>query len=153
MKTLIKCLLQYKLVRFFIIAGINSLFGYGIFSFLVWAGLPYPTGVVIVGTIIAICFNFNSYGRIVFDNKNYKLIWKFCLVYIVMAFFGQFFLSFLEHLEVNKYLSGALLAVPSGLLSFVLNRTFVFPAKKGKDNPTLFSVRKSSFVVENKQTS
>ena len=123
------CFLQHKVVRFFIVGGINSLFGYGVFFLLVWAGLPYPAGVVIVGTIIAICFNFNSYGRLVFHNKNYKLIWKFCLVYIVMAFFGQFLLSFLEHLEVNKYLSGALLVVPSGLLNFVLNKTFVFPAK------------------------
>jgi putative flippase GtrA len=129
MITLVKRLLQHKLVRFFIVGGINSLFGYGVFFFLVWINLPYPTGVVIVGTIIGICFNFNSYGRIVFSNKNYKLIWKFCLVYIVMAFFGQFFLSFLEHFAFNKYLSGALLIVPSGLLGFVLNRTFVFPAK------------------------
>jgi putative flippase GtrA len=129
MITLVKRLLQHQLVRFFMVAGINSLFGYGVFFFLVWINLPYPTGVVIVGTIAGICFNFNSYGRIVFANKNYKLIWKFCLVYIIMAFFGQFFLSFLERFDVNKYLSGALLAVPSGLLSFVLNKFFVFPAK------------------------
>jgi hypothetical protein len=38
MTTFVIRLLQYKLVRFFIVAGINSLFGYGIFSFLVWTG-------------------------------------------------------------------------------------------------------------------
>jgi putative flippase GtrA len=128
-KTLVKRLLQNRLVRFFMVGGINSLFGYGVFSFLVWTGLPYPAGVVVVGTIIGICFNFNTYGRIVFQNKDYKLIWKFCLVYFVLALFGQFFLSILEYFNFNRYLSGALLAVPSGLLGFVLNRAFVFPAK------------------------
>jgi putative flippase GtrA len=127
--TLVKRLLQNRLVRFFMVGGINSLFGYSVFSFLVWTDLPYPTGVVIVGTIIGICFNFNSYGRIVFQNKNYKLIWKFCLVYFVLAIFNQFFLSVFEHFKFDRYLSGALLAVPSGLLGFVLNRTFVFSSK------------------------
>jgi putative flippase GtrA len=135
MYTLIKRLFQNKLLRFFFTGGVNTVFGYCIFAFLVWIGTPYPAGVVIISTVIGILFNFQTYGRMVFGNRNQKLLWKFILVYFFLMLFNYAALRLLQYLGVNSYISGAVLALPSGLLGFWMHKTFVFPKKTSQPAP------------------
>ncbi len=103
----------------------NTIFGYSTFTLLIMSGLHYQIA-VIVGTILSIFFNFKTIGKIVFKNKNNMLVFKFLLVYIIIATLNITFLDLEIKMKINVYLAGALLLVPLGTLSFVLNKTLVF---------------------------
>ena len=60
--------LDIKMIRFFMVAGLNTAFGYALFAFLIFIGLHY-TVAALVGQIIGILFNFRTYGALVFKNK------------------------------------------------------------------------------------
>ena len=121
----IKRLLQNRLIRFFIVSGINTIFGYGLFAFLVYIGVAYQLA-LLFATIAGILFNFKTIGAIVFKNHNNVLIFKFFGVYGIIYLCNLWGLALLEFLEINIYFAGAILLIPIGLLAFILNKTFVF---------------------------
>jgi len=128
MRNTIKQLFGNKLLRFFLVAGLNTLFGYGLFALLIWAGFYYPIA-LFIATILGILFNFKTYGTLVFNNNNNKLLFRFVIVYAILYLFNYLGLSIFLYFGINNYIGGAILAVPAGLLGFVLNKTFVFPNK------------------------
>jgi len=117
--------LKNKLVRFFIVSGINTAFGYGLFALLIFLGVIYPIA-LFIGTIAGILFNFKTIGVLVFENPNNKLIFKFFGVYGIVYLFNLGGLTLLKHFGVDSYTGGALLLIPAGLLAFFLNKIFVF---------------------------
>jgi len=123
--TSINKLLSHKLIRFFLVSGINTIFGYGLFALLIFAGLPYPLA-LLVGSIAGILFNFKTTGVLVFKNSNNILIFRFFGVYGVTYIFNLGGLALFKALGFNMYWAGAIMLVPVGLLAFVLNKTFVF---------------------------
>jgi len=128
----IKKILSHKLIRFFLVGGLNSLFGYCIFALLIFVGLSYPWA-LLVGTFLGILFNFKTYGRLVFNSRDNKLIGRFILVYAVMYGFNYTGLTIFQSLGISNYVGGAILTIPSGLLGFFLNKMFVFSNKASKE--------------------
>ena len=122
---ILKKLLQNKLIRFFIVSGINTAFGYGLFALLIFVGLAYPIA-LLAGTVAGILFNFKTIGVYVFENRNNKLIFKFFGVYGITYLFNLGGLALLKYFGVDLYIGGAALLVPAGLLAYFLNKTFVF---------------------------
>lgn len=124
-------LLKNRLFRFFVVSGVNTAFGYGLFVFLIFLGFKYPLA-LFIGTIIGILFNFKTIGGMVFKSSNNTLVFKFFGVYGItylcnlggLALFGQF--------GIDVYVGGALLLIPVGLLAFLLNKHFVFIGKRRK---------------------
>lgn len=114
-----------RLVRFFLVCGLNTAFGYGLFALLVHFGVAYPLA-LLISTIAGILFNFKTIGLFVFKNSNNVLIFKFFCVYGSTYFCNLGCLSLLKYFEINIYLGAALLLIPIGLLSFILNKAFVF---------------------------
>lgn len=128
--TLIKKLWKTKIIRFFLVAGLNIVFGYSLFAFLIWVGLHY-TLAILVGQFVGALFNFKTYGILVFENKNNKLIFKFFGVYAFMWLCNTGGMTALKYLfDFNDYITGAILVIPVGLLGFIINKTFVFSKKK-----------------------
>jgi putative flippase GtrA len=118
-------LLENKLIRFFLVSGLNTVFGYGFFALLIFIGLSYPLA-LFLGTIAGILFNFKTIGGLVFNNQNNLLIFKFFGVYGITYLCNLGGLALLKSFDINTYLGGAILIIPVGLLAFLLNRTFVF---------------------------
>lgn len=114
-----------KVVRFLLVSGLNTVFGYGFFALLIFVGLAYPFA-LLIGTIAGILFNFTTIGGLVFNNHNNRLILKFFGVYGITYLCNLGGLALLKSFNTNTYLSGAILLVPIGFLSFSLNKTFVF---------------------------
>ena len=128
---LIKKLLHNKIIRFFLVSGLNTAFGYGLFALLINAGLHYALAGFIT-TILGILFNFKTIGSLVFKNKNNILIFKFFGVYGINYVLGVFFLTIFKYYGINEYIGAAILIVPLGLFAYVLNHYFVF--NKTKDS-------------------
>jgi putative flippase GtrA len=142
-------ILKNRIVRFFLVSGLNTAFGYGLFAFLIFIGLHY-TVAGLVGTIIAILFNFKSTGLLVFGTNRNGIIFKFFGVYGINYLLSIALLTVLERSGIDAFLGrelfhltnlliltaprantcigGAILIVPMGLFAYALNHRFVFSA-------------------------
>ncbi len=117
-----------NLIRFFLVSGLNTAFGYGIFALLVSLGLHYSLA-IFISTVLGILFNFKTIGVLVFKNHNNLLIFKFFLVYGITYLVNTGSIALLKQMGVNVYAGGAVLLIPVGLMTYFLNKTFVFPRR------------------------
>lgn len=129
---LIKRFTDAQFVRFVLVAGLNTAFGWCIFALLrfLFGLIPNIDALLfatLLGTIISVLFNFKTYGHLVFRNKNRRLLFKFVMVYAITYFVNYFSIHFLESLwGINNYWGALIMAIPVGLLNYLLNKIFVF---------------------------
>ena len=122
--------LKKSYLKFIIVSLLNTIFGLGVFYLLIFIKIPFQFA-SFLGTLIGVIFNYNTTGRIVFSSsRNIKTIFKYILVYIIVYLFNILFLSIFVKIKVNFYYGGLLLILPSGILSFILNKYFVFTNNK-----------------------
>ena len=122
--------LDRKLILFFLVAGLNTLFGYGLFAVLIFIGLPYVLA-TLLAHILGVLFNFKTYGVLVFKSKDNSRIFRFVGVYVLTYIINISLMFLFRKLwGLNDYEIGAILAIPMGLLGFVLNKRFVFNTTK-----------------------
>ncbi len=121
----VKRLLQNKFLRFFIVSGINTIFGYGLFALLIYLDIPYPLA-LFISTIAGILFNFNTIGILVFKNHNNILFIKFIMIYGLTYLLNLGSLTVIKSIGINLYLGAAILVIPIGTLTFILNKVYVF---------------------------
>ena len=112
-------------IRFLFVGGINTLFGYGIFSLMVYLSLNYILA-ALLATIAGIIFNFHTVGSIVFNDRRYSLLARFILVYFTGYGLNVIGICFLMKYIDNTYISAAILVMPLAVIMFCLNRMFVF---------------------------
>ena len=122
---LIKSILRQRFVRFLLIGGINTIFGYGVFALFIFLGLHY-TLASFFGTVLGILFNFQTVGRLVFFSYRNDLIFKFILVYLVTYLCNIFGLYLFNIFNISNYLAGAILILPVAFLAYFLNKMFVY---------------------------
>ncbi len=114
-----------QFLRFIIVGGLNTAFGYGVYALLVSLGLHYSLA-VLFATILGILFNFKTYGALVFRNPDNRLIVKFVGVYGISYALSVVALGILKSFGLSAYCAGAIIILPLSLLTFYLNRRFVF---------------------------
>lgn len=123
-----------QLLRFFVVGGVNTIFGYTVFALLIL--LNHSFNVVsseaelvlapLIGTICGVLFNFKTTGSIVFGNKNNWLIFKFFGVYLTTYVLMYCFLRIFDSYDVSRIVAGAIIVLPIALINFFLNKKFVF---------------------------
>lgn len=118
----------YLFIKFILVGILNTLFGYSFFALLLWLGFHYSIA-TIFSTIIGVIFNFCTTGRLVFKNTNNLLIFKFILVYIFTTSLSILILYISNKMNFNLYYAGFVLSVIMALISFILQKTFVFKEK------------------------
>jgi len=119
--------LDKQFIKFLFVGGLNTAFGYCIFALFLFIGLHYSLA-AFLGTICGILFNFKTTGSLVFKNKNNALIFRFFGVYGVVLILNVIGLKFFSIFSINSYIGGALLILPMAVVSFFLNKRFVFGA-------------------------
>jgi putative flippase GtrA len=118
-------IINKEFVKFLLVGAINTLFGYSFYVFFLIIGLHY-TFAVMFSTILGVFFNFKSFGIFVFNNRSNSLIIKFFSVYCVIYFVNIFCIKIFKILNYDLYFSGGLALLPVALLSYFLNKYFVF---------------------------
>ena len=145
--------LRNKIVRFFLVSGLNTAFGYGLFALLIFAGLHYTLAGLIT-TVCGVLFNFKTIGLLVFNSKRNAIIFRFFGVYAINYFISIGLLTILERSGIDASISlkffqatslvlfqnprahtcigAAILVIPLGLFAYALHRFLVFgnPAVK-----------------------
>lgn len=115
-----------ELICYLFVGVLNTLFGYTVFAFFVFAGLHYALA-TLIATVIGVIFNFITMGRLVFRNNDNRLVGRFILAYGVLYLLNVGMLSLIANLQlINIYYSAAVLLIPMATLSFVFNKFFVF---------------------------
>ena len=114
-----------QLIKYLLVGGLNTLFGYGVFALFIYSGLHY-TLAVLLSTILGILFNFRTFGAMVFNNRSWRNLWKFFLVYGVLYLFNIVLIYLFSKFIQNVYLSGlcSLLFVAMG--GYFMNKRFVY---------------------------
>lgn len=125
---IIKKLWENQKIRFLFVGGINTSLSYGIYFILSYIGVWY----ILANTIGVLISTINSYfwnKYFVFKTvkKSFKEIIKFVFVYIIQYIFGIIFLFFfVDILNLNKYISGALGIVFCAIISYVGHKYFTY---------------------------
>lgn len=124
-ETLNKLGLNSKFTKFLLVGGLNSLFGYSVFALFIFLKFHF-TLATLIATILGVFFNFKTTGKLVFNNNNNLLIFKFIGVYIITYLLNIAFLAIFRFFKIDMFIAGALLIFPMAVISFLLNRKFVF---------------------------
>lgn len=120
---------ERKFVKYLFVGFMNTVFSYLVYAIVVTI-TSRATFSLAFSYIIGILFNFQTTGRIVFDNRDNKLIVKFFLSYLTTFFINRYSLDTLVNtMGCDKYLSQALLVFPIALISFMLLKNFVFKSE------------------------
>lgn len=125
----VKPALNKPFVRFLLVSGLNAGFGYGLFALLLYFGLKYEVA-LLISTVCGISFNFKTIGTFVFGSHDYFLIFKFLAVYSVIYLVNVMGIKVMKSFGINVYIGAAILLLPVGLLSYILNKKFVFKKKE-----------------------
>jgi len=121
--------MNHKFFRFIIIGIINTLFGAGVYSLLIYLGISYAWA-LLISTILGILFNFKTTGIYVFDNHDNRLIFRFFTIYSIIYVINVLIVKFLiRYTDINAYISGYIAIPIVAILSFILQKKFVFKGR------------------------
>ena len=121
----VKALLKIRFIRFLIVGGVNTLFGYGVFAIFILFGLHYVLASAL-STIAGVMFNFQTIRKIVFESDDNSLIFRFILLYCFLYAFQLGLLRGFEMVGVGPLIAGFIFIFPMAILSYLLNKYFVF---------------------------
>lgn len=122
--------LDYTFIRFVFVGIINTVFGVGLYCLFIYLGISYHLS-VFFSTILGILFNFKTIGTFVFKNKNNRLLFRFVLSYVIVYFINIGIIHlFLSIISVGEYLAGIMATPIVAIISFFLQRRFVFISRK-----------------------
>ena len=114
-----------KPIRFLVVGGLNTLFGYGLFAmFYLISHLRQPS--LIAATVISVLFNYFTTGRLVFANKGLRAMAPFFAGYGVVLLVNMAVLEGLTRAGVSTLPSQAIALPAMVALSYIINRYGVF---------------------------
>jgi putative flippase GtrA len=114
-----------QFIRFVAVGVLNTGFSYAVFAALVWAGMPASIA-LLLSTIMGIVFNFFTTGRLVFNNRDMRRLWRFLAAYGVVYLINLGLLSFLRSWGLPAVPAQGLCLLAMVPVSFVLQKLFVF---------------------------
>ena len=118
-------LLHSTLARFVVVGVLNTAFSYLFYAALVLARVDYRWALTICSAV-TIVWNFNTTGRLVFGNRRQSLIFKFVIGYGAIYLINLGMLVLLARYGIGELARQAVALPVIVVLSFVLNRGWVF---------------------------
>lgn len=118
-----------KFIKFILVGILNTAFGYSLFALFIFLNIHYSLA-VFLSTVLGVLFNFKTIGKLVFDSHDNSLIFRFIAVYVLLYLINISCLWFFKISGFeNMYINGVVLLTPLAVVSFVLNKKFVFRTK------------------------
>lgn len=117
--------LNIQFIRFVLVGCLNTGFSYTIYAIFLYFGFDYVSanfGALILG----IFFSFRTQGRLVFRNKNNKLIFRFAAYWCLIFLLNILFISLFLKTGLNAYWAGAFALIPSTVASYFVQKILVF---------------------------
>lgn len=113
-----------QLLRFGLVGLFNTGVAYSTFALLIFAGLHY-TLATFLGGLSGMLVGYKTTGKLVFDHHDNSRIFRFAGVFVLM-YALNIAIQWRLNSMMNHYYAGAVATGVCFLLSFALNRRFVF---------------------------
>lgn len=104
-------------VKFLLVGGLNTLFGYLVFSLGILLGAGSALALALT-FVLGVVFNFHSTGRLVFRSRDPRKFVVFAAVYTGLYLVNLVSLRALRTAGLAPLASQAILVLPMALLSF-----------------------------------
>jgi putative flippase GtrA len=132
MRRLMEKVLSRRFIRFLLVGGLNTLFGFLAYSLFVLLGLP-TWAALLAGNVSGIAFNFFTIGGMVFWDLSLARVPPFVLCYLLIYLINLGLIDWISAIAGGRILAQAILAFPMAAVSYLILRSFVF----GKIAPPL----------------
>ena len=119
--------MKKQVISFIFIGVLNTIVGYLLYAFFIFINFHYSLA-AFFATVLGILFNFQTFKRFVFKTKDASLI-KFYSVYIITYLQGITIIWLCKKMGFNDYIGGFVSIFPNAVLSFLLNKLYVFRSK------------------------
>ena len=129
----ISIILENNLLRFLIVGGLNTLFGFTVYAIFAMTEMATST-VLIISNLIGMLFNFFTTGGIVFFDTRISTLPRFLFCYIAIYFIYLELINWLEPILNSRILAMALIILPMTILSYLMLKFFVYRRKLEKSN-------------------
>jgi len=133
LKKLENFVIKKQITSFILVGILNTLVGYTLYVIFIYIGFDYTLS-VLFATILGVLFNFKTIGKFVFKNSNNTKILKFFLVYGIVFIVNVSVIKLFKLYNFNDYISGLIAIFPASIVSFVLNKYYVFKEKNHEIN-------------------
>ena len=114
-----------RIIRFYIAGGINTLISYLIYAALIYTGFVYWAAVLICYAF-GLVINYKTIKLIAFNDSRKQSFAYFCLIFAGSCLLNIILLKMLIEIGVNQYLAAWIVVIPLSILSYLLNKKFVF---------------------------
>lgn len=134
MKSLIKIqhlflTIENKFIRFILVGGLNTAFGVGVYCMCIFVGFPYFIA-TLVSNVLGVLWNFKTTGKLVFENGDNKLIFRFFACYLLVYLINTGVVKLLLIARLDSYWAGILATPLVALCSYSLLKNFVYNEKE-----------------------
>jgi len=116
---------RHRWLRFLVMGGINTGFSYGVYALLVYCGLNYAVS-NLCSLILGILFSFRTQAAFVFQQGAHGLFMRYVMVWAILYLSNIAMIGSMMRIGANAYSAGALAIVPTAVLSYFLQKSFVF---------------------------
>jgi len=114
-----------QFLRFLMVGGVNTAFGYSVYAAAIFAGLR-PTLALACAMVCGVVFNFFTTGRLVFREQAGNAFPRFVLAYGVIYLVNLGLLHLATRLGAGPLLAQALVTPPTVVFTFGLMKLVVF---------------------------
>ncbi len=123
-------MLKKQIIKFIFTGVLNTGFYYLLYSFFIYLNFDYRVS-VLFATMIGVLFSYKTFGKFVFESDDKESIYRFISVYILLYFINIILIGLFEVYFTNYYISGLVATICCAILSFILNKWYVFKKKEG----------------------
>ena len=117
--------MKKQIIRFVVAGSINTIVYYILYSLLIYLDFDYKVA-VLLATVTGMFFSFVTFRNYVFECSSFYATYKFLLVYAGLYLANVGLIYLVQKLIENYYISGLLATLCCAVLSFVLNKYYVF---------------------------
>ena len=118
-------MLKKQIIMFIFTGIINTIFGYAMYALFIYLGCQYIFASALA-TVLGILFNFKTISKFVFKANENRLIFKFIGVYSLVYIANISLIKIFKIIGLNDYISGFMAVFPCAVISFILNKFYVY---------------------------
>ena len=118
-------LLRPQFVRFLVVGAANTGFNIAVYWAMLWLGLAVPLA-SLASLAVGIVINFATQSRFVFDNRSPWKLLPYLVVWAALYVFNLGLIRLLMSYGLDAYVAGFLSTPATVLLSYFLQKTWVF---------------------------
>ncbi len=116
---------RYRFLRYLVVGGINTAFGFAVYGALIMAGTPVWLA-LLLANVAGVLFNFLTTGMVVFRASLRGRLSRFVGAYLFVYLVNLALIGVLRRWVPGEIAAQAVLALPMAALSYLLMQRFVF---------------------------